>query len=127
MAKINIIFIIVFILIASGCASIRALGSARSKIVELEQLNEARAARYTELEGLYNSEREGNKELERISRNQLSELNGYIESEKHRLEAERLIVDSLSGIFEEGESVIEGLIRGYQLIREYFEAQEIVE
>lgn len=114
------IFIIILfcILTFTGCTTItRALTEAKNSIAELEQLNEERAERNLELESLYNSERTGNQELERIIDNQQSELDGYIESEKNRIEAEKRIIDSLSGIFGEGSEIIEELIRGYFDIR----------
>lgn len=116
MSKIIIIF---FIIILSGCTTTRrALDEARNSIAELEQLNEERTSRNIELEKLYNSERTGNKELERIINSQQSELNGYLESERNRIKAEKLIAESLTGIFGEGSDIIEELIRGYYSIRE---------
>jgi len=121
---VNRLIVIFIILSLSGCASLRTLESARSKITKLEQLNEAGTARNGELESLLESERTGNQELKRIISEKQSELDGYFESEKRRIEAERKLIDSLSGIFEEGSDIIEELIRGYRLIREFFEAQE---
>lgn len=128
MPKIVIVFIFsICILTLSGCASTGVIESARDRINELEQLNEAGAARNTELEELNASERAGNKELGDLLLGLRTENKQYLEAERNRLEAERLIVDSLTGIFEEGEDIIEGLIRGYHLIRDYFESLEILE
>jgi hypothetical protein len=124
----KIIIIGFLIIILSGCTTTRqALESARETISQLEQSNGERAARNIELEGLYTAERAGNKELERIINNQQSELNGYIEAERNRIEAEKLIVESLTGIFSEGSEIIEELIRGHYNIREIFEQAEEME
>ncbi len=124
----KIVFIIVFIIIFTGCTTTRtALREARNTIDQLEQLNAERTARNVELAQLYNAERTGNQGLERIIENQQSEINGYIESEKSRIEAEKLIIDSLSGIFGEGSDIIEELIRGYNNIREIFEQTKEME
>lgn len=125
MGKISIIFIM--LLIISGCASTRVIESARNTIDGLEQLNRDQESRNTELATLLESERAGNQELERIIDNQQSEINRYTESEINRIESERLIIDRLSGIFSSESEIIEKLIEGYNEIRKYFEALEILE
>lgn len=115
------IIIVSFIVLLSGCTTIRRdLESARSTIGQLEQSNAERAARNIELEELYIAERAGNKELEKI-------LDGYIESERERIDREKQIVDNLTGIFSKGSDIIEQLRLGYIEIRNYFRAQGMVE
>lgn len=124
----SIIIFIILLLSLSGCTTYRrSIESARESIKQLEQLNADEAARNTALEILIDAEREGNKELERIITDQQSKLDGYIESERLRSEDERRIIESLSDIFSEEADIIEKLKQGYQLIREYFEAQRILE
>ena len=128
MPKIIIICIVLILILSlSGCTSTRAIRSARNRINELEKLNEAGAARNTELGELLESERAGNKEMGILLSGIRTENDKYIEAERNRIEAERLVIDSLTGIFKEGEDLIEGLIRGYNIIREYIEALEVVE
>ena len=123
----NIIIVCIIIILSSCTTTRQALRQSRDTIEQLEQLNDDRRARNTELESLINAERAGNKELERIISEQQSSLNGYIESERARLERERQIIDSLSGIFSEGSDLIRQLKKGYRLIRAYFESQTIME
>jgi len=123
-----IIISIILIFCFPGCATYRrVIESARESIEQLEQLNADETARNKILEELIIAERAGNKELERIIRNQKSELDGYIESERIRSEDEKRIIESLSNIFSQEADIIEKLKRGYQLIREYFEAQRVLE
>ncbi len=124
------IFIVISICVLSfpGCATYRRnIESARESIEQLEQLNTEEAARIKSLESLVESERAGNQELERIIGEQKSKLNGYIESERIRSEDEKRIIESLSGIFIQETDIIEQLKKGYQLIREYFEAERVLE
>ncbi len=123
----NLIILIIILFALSGCTSTRVIESARDRIAELEKLNEAGAARNIELEKLNEAERAGNKELGDLLFRLRAENEQYIEAERNRLEAERLIVDSFSGIFEDGETIIERLIRGHNLIRDYFESLEVLE
>ncbi len=117
----KIIFIIFFIIIFTGCSTTRrALEESRNTIEQLKQVDAERTARNTELERLLESERSGNLKLERI-------INGYVESEKYRIEEEKRIIDSLQGIFGEGSEIIENLKLGYDNIRKYFESQESME
>ena len=120
----------IIILIAAlfpGCASTRTIEQARATITELEQYNAERAARNIELEKLFAAERAGNNQLKEIIENQQSELDGYIESERNRIAAERLIIESLTGIFGEGSKIIEELINGYRKIKQYYFPVEILE
>ncbi|MCK5612662.1 hypothetical protein KAR91_62900 [Candidatus Pacearchaeota archaeon] len=126
MSKFIIIFIIV-ILSFPGCASTRAIESARNTIAGLEQLNTEQESRNIELEKLLESEREGNKELEKLLLGLREENNQYFESERNRVAEERKIIDRLSGIFSSESEIIEKLIRGYREIRDYFESLEILE
>lgn len=125
MAKISIIFIMLLTL--SGCTSIRAIESARNSIDGLEQINREQESRNIELAILLESEREGNQELKRINEDQQSEINSYTESERNRIESERLIIDRLSGIFSSESEIIKKLIDGYNEIRKYFESLEVLE
>jgi len=117
------IVIISFLVISlCGCTTTRqSLDSARSRVIELEELNKEGAARNTELANLLESERIGNEELERILSEKRSELEGYFDSERSRIEAERRLADSLSGIFNEGSDIVEQLIKGLREIRSYLE------
>lgn len=123
----KIIICVLLVINLSGCASTRALKSARSRIDELEQLNEAGSARNIELGELLEAERAGNRELGILLSGLREENDRYLESERNRIAAEKQIIESLSGIFSEGSDIIEELIRGYNIIREYFESQEIME
>ncbi len=115
----KISFIIIFIIILSGCTTTRtALKEARGTIEQLERSDAERTARNIELAGLYNTERAGNEALKGIISSQQSELDDYIEAERNRIAAEKLIIDSLTGVFGEGSEIIEELIRGYNSIRE---------
>lgn len=127
MAKINIIFIVVFILVISGCASTRVIESARNTIDGLEQLNREQESRNIELKELLESEREGNKELGNLLLELRAENKQYIESERDRTTEERKIIERLSGIFSSESEIIEKLIHGYNEIRKYFESMEILE
>ena len=124
----SIVVLFICLFTFSGCNTTkRALAEARVTITDLEQLNAERAARNEELERLYNAERIGNQELKRIIEKQQSELDGYFESERKRIEREKLIVNSLTGIFGEGSDIIEELIRGYSDIAESIGQTEPVE
>lgn len=127
MAKINIIFIIVFILITSGCASTRVIESARDRINELEGLNEAGTARNLELAELLESERSGNEAIRIIVESQKSELDDYFQSAKNRTESQKRIAEGIGDIFVDGETELEGVIRRYYLLRAYFESLEVLE
>lgn len=111
-------FIIFSVLIAcclfSGCATTRALQSAQNRVIELEQLGEERAARLEEQEQLNLAARGRAEELRRINEE-------YIKSERARLEADKLFIDSLTGIFKEGADIIERLIEGFDIITKYLE------
>lgn len=127
MSKINIVFIIIFILIISGCASTRVIESARNTIDGLEQINREQESRNTELEKLLESEREGNKELGNLLLGLRAENKQYIKAERDRTAEERKIIDRLSGIFSSESEIIEKLIQGYNEIRKYFESLEVLE
>jgi len=127
MYKLYIILIIIIVSLFTGCASTRTLEQARDTIAELKQSNAERAARNIELEKLFNAERAGNNQLKEIISKQQSELNGYIESERNRIAAERLIIESLTGIFGEGSKIIEELINGYKQIKQYYFPVEVLE
>lgn len=119
--KIGIITGIVLVLLTffSGCSTTRALESARSRIGELEELNNEGARRNAEFEELIVSERERNTELERV-------LTNYHESERNRTAAERELTERLSGIFREGSDIVDQLIEGLRLIRTYLEDKGIL-
>ncbi len=123
----RIIVIVIFILIASGCASTRALESARESITGLERLTEEQESRNTELEKLLESERAGNEELGNL-------LSGIREENERRTEAERLriaekrkFLDSLEFIFSAESEITDKLIKINQLLRAYFESMEVLE
>jgi peptidoglycan hydrolase CwlO-like protein len=116
-----ITFVVLVVTIFSGCSTTRALRSARDRIVELEQINEEGTKRNTELENLLESERIGNQQMGELLSRIRSENERYLESERNRIEAEKQLANSLSGIFREGSDIIEQLIRGYHEIRKYLE------
>jgi hypothetical protein len=126
MPKRIIISIVLIIIIFTGCTTLRTLESARSRIAELEELNAEGDFRNTTLQGLLKAERTGNEELERILTEKRSELEIYFRSEKLRIEAERKLADSLSGIFSESTDIITQLIEGYRQVRAYLEAQGLL-
>jgi chromosome segregation ATPase len=110
----NYIFFIIFsVIVFSGCSTTRIIERAESRIADLERINEEWAARNSELERLIEAERNSNKQLERI-------INEYVEAERLRVEAERKLAERLSGIFKEGSSVVDKLIKGYQQIEAHF-------
>lgn len=126
MSKINIIFIILIITLFSGCNTTRALNSARARVTEFQQLNVERESRITELEGLLESARSGNKQISDLLTKLRAENDRYTESERRRLEDDRKLVSGISEIFKEGTGLIERLIDGLRLIRTYFEDNGIV-
>ncbi|MCP4393455.1 MAG: hypothetical protein GY804_04195 [Alphaproteobacteria bacterium] len=127
--KSNIFILLPIMLICfSGCTTTREhLEQARFTISELEQINGERATRNAELEQLYNIEREGNQALKRIIEGQRTRINNYLESERKRIEEEKRIIDSLTGIFGEGNGIIRELREGYYKIREIVLQPEEVE
>ena len=126
------IFVIIFVVIScfafSGCQSYsRKIADAENTIDELKRSDAERAIEYSRLEGLYNRERAGNTALRDINGEIQGKLDGYTESERRRIEAEREILENLEGIFSSGQGIIDQLIEGYEEIRKFISSLEKVE
>lgn len=126
MYKIIVIFIIL-LLSLSGCASSRAIESARESIAGLERIREEQESRNSELEELLKSERAGNEELENLLSGIREENERRTEFERLRLAEKREFLGSLELIFSRESEITDKLIEINQLLRDYFESMEILE
>ena len=127
MPKIIAIFVIVLIFSLSGCASTRALKSARESIAGLERIRTEQESRNIELEELLKSARAGNKELGNLLSGIRKENERNTESERLRIEEKRKFIGSLEFIFSKESEITDKLIEINRLLREYFEAQDVVD
>lgn len=116
-----IVFIILSCFTFSGCVSYSAkIADAERIIDKLEQSATSRGIEYTTLEGLLESERERNTELQRLTDN-------YTEAEQRRLEAERGLVNNLESIFKSRQDILSKLITVTEEIRKYILSLEDLE
>ena len=113
--------IIMSVFINSGCVSYsRKIADAERIIDTLEQSAAARGIEYATLEGLFESERERNIELQSLA-------DGYTESEQRRLETERKLLENLEGIFESRQDLLSKLVTVTEEIRKFILSIEEVE
>jgi len=122
-----ILLLILSSIIFSGCASTRAIESARESITELERIREEQESRNTELEKLIESERASNKELGNLLSGIREENERNTEEERLRIGQKRQFLDRLESIFSRESEITDKLIEINKLLREYFKTHEAME
>lgn len=125
MVKTSIIFIV--LLSFFGCASTRAIDSARESITGLERIREEQESRNTELAELLKSERAGNEELGKLLSGIREENDRRTEAERLRIAEKRSFLGSLELIFSTESEITDKLIKINKLLRVYFESMEVLE
>jgi acetyl-CoA carboxylase carboxyltransferase component len=117
------ILIVIFVtcFISSGCQTYRSKIADAERIIDtLEQSAAARDVEHTTLERLFESERERNTKLQKLT-------NDYTDSEQKRLEAERGFISNLEGISESRQDILSKLIEVTEEIRKFIQSIEVLE